>query len=181
MIAPAGKGGVLGGVHVRDRPLPPSLRRSGGAADPLTFPWAAALSCVAWSRVGGAGVRRLGAIDGTLELTESVSGAVVQVWDRPFQVTWFSVPDVLLPLIKDRDVPAVAALAGGTGRPVPRARVGSTEPGRTTDALRAARLAAGRRCRSGCPRQAAVCRSSDRLANSRRQPRLGVPSSTRAG
>ena len=51
---------------------------------------------------------RLGAMHDRLELTEPVSGAVVQLWDRPFQVAWSSVPDLLLPLIEDPDVRAVA-------------------------------------------------------------------------
>lgn len=51
---------------------------------------------------------RLGAMHDRLELTEPVSGAVVQLWDRPFQVAWSSVPDLLFPLIEDPDVRAVA-------------------------------------------------------------------------
>ena len=51
---------------------------------------------------------RLGAMHDRLELTETVSGEVVRLWDRPFQVGWSSVPDLLFPLIEDPDVQAVA-------------------------------------------------------------------------
>jgi hypothetical protein len=51
---------------------------------------------------------RLAAMHDRLKLTEPVSGAVVQLWDRPFRVAWSSVPDLLFPLIEDPDVRAVA-------------------------------------------------------------------------
>ena len=51
---------------------------------------------------------RLAAMHDALALTEPVSPEVTRMWDRPFEVTWSSVPDLLFPLIVDPEVRTLA-------------------------------------------------------------------------
>jgi hypothetical protein len=51
---------------------------------------------------------RLVLMHNALGLTGPVTAEVVQLWDRPFKVSWAGIPDLLLPLIQD---PAVARIA----------------------------------------------------------------------
>jgi hypothetical protein len=51
---------------------------------------------------------RLAAMHNALGLTTPVTTQVVQMWDRPFKVSWADIPDLLLPLIQD---PAVVSIA----------------------------------------------------------------------
>lgn len=51
---------------------------------------------------------RLVAMHNALGLTAPATTEVVQLWDRPFRVAWAGIPDLLVPLIQE---PAVAAIA----------------------------------------------------------------------
>lgn len=51
---------------------------------------------------------RLAAMHNGLALTDPVSPEVTRLWDRPFEVAWSSIPDLLFPLIEDPEVQAVA-------------------------------------------------------------------------
>ena len=43
-----------------------------------------------------------------LGLTAPVEAEIVRMWDRPFEVAWADIPDLLFPLIQD---PAVVSIA----------------------------------------------------------------------
>jgi hypothetical protein len=69
------------------------------------------LQAASWREREGAlmtAYERLRTMHDGLGVTQPVADEVVRLWDRPFQVAWSSVPDLLFPLIEDPDVLAVA-------------------------------------------------------------------------